>query len=94
MSNEHVSAWTAFVYMVHVAMFPRGSACVYIVHVVKTSIRNYFAKTRHVLASSIHRAVSYTTCSSLSARLIMFIRLAGEQLVRTYPTPFGGKISA
>ena len=27
-------------------MFPRGSGYVYIVHVVKTSIRNYFAKTR------------------------------------------------
>ena len=43
MSNEHVSMWTASVYTVHVTMFPRGSACVYIVHVVKTSIRNYFA---------------------------------------------------
>ena len=27
-------------------MFPRGSACVYIVHVVKTSTRNCSAKTR------------------------------------------------
>ena len=32
--NEHVSTWTASVYTVHVAMFPRGSACVYIVHMV------------------------------------------------------------
>ena len=27
-------------------MFPRGSACVYIVYVVKTSIRNFFAKPK------------------------------------------------
>ena len=31
------------VYMVYVTMFPCGSAWVYIVHVVKTSIHNYFA---------------------------------------------------
>ena len=46
MSNKQVSVWTASVYTVHVTMFPRGSACVYIVHVVETSIRNYFAKPR------------------------------------------------
>ena len=28
------------------AMFPRGSACVYIVHMVKTNSPNYSAKTR------------------------------------------------
>ena len=39
--------WTASVYRVHVTMFPRDSACVYIVHLVKTDlIRNYFAKPR------------------------------------------------
>ena len=48
MSNEHVSTWTASVYTVHVAMFPRGSACVYIAHVAKTNIRNYFAKPRQL----------------------------------------------
>jgi len=32
MSKEHVSTWTHSVYTVHVTMFPRGSACVYIVH--------------------------------------------------------------
>ena len=36
MSNEHLSTWSASVYMVHVTVFPRGSACVYTVHVVKT----------------------------------------------------------
>ena len=46
MSNEHVFTWTASVYTVHVTMFPGGSTCVYIVNVVKTSIRNYFAKPR------------------------------------------------
>ena len=43
MTNEHVATWTA---SVHVTMFSQGSACVYIVHIVKTSIRNYFAKPR------------------------------------------------
>ena len=41
-----MSTWMASDYTVRVAMFPRGSACVYIVHVVKTGIRNYFAKPR------------------------------------------------
>ena len=27
-------------------MFPHGSACIFIVHVLKTNIRNYFAKTK------------------------------------------------
>ena len=44
--HEHVSTWTASVYTVHVKMFPRGSDCVYIVHVVHTIIRNYLAKPR------------------------------------------------
>ena len=30
----------------NVTTVPRGSSCVYVVHVVKTNIRNYFAKTR------------------------------------------------
>ena len=30
-------------------MFPRGSACVYTVHMVKTSIGNYFDKTRQLV---------------------------------------------
>ena len=38
--------WIATVYTVHVTMIPRGSACVFIRHVVKTSIHNYFVITR------------------------------------------------
>ena len=44
MSYDHVSTWLASVCTVHVIMFPRGSASVYTVHVVKIS--NYFAKPR------------------------------------------------
>ena len=40
-----MSTWTASVYTLHVTMFPRGSVCVHIVHVVKTSIRNFFGKS-------------------------------------------------
>ena len=29
-------------------MFPRGFACVYIVYMVKTSIRNYLGKPRRI----------------------------------------------
>jgi len=46
MSKEHVSTWTATVYMVHVTRFPRGSVYAYIVYVVITNIEYYFAKTR------------------------------------------------
>ena len=46
MSNDHVSTWIASVYTVHVIMFLRDSASVYIVHVVNISIGNYFAKPR------------------------------------------------
>ena len=49
MSIQHVSTGTATIYTVHVAMFPRGSACVDTVHMVKTSIGNYFAKTRQLV---------------------------------------------
>ena len=38
MSNDHVSTWIASVYTVHVIMF-RGSATVYVVHVVKRTPR-------------------------------------------------------
>ena len=49
MSNiQYVSTWTATIYTVHGARFPRGSACVYTVHVVKTSIGNNFTKTRQL----------------------------------------------
>ena len=41
-----MSTWIASVYTVHVIMFLRGSARVYIVHVVNISIGNYFAKLR------------------------------------------------
>ena len=45
-SNKHVSTWTASVYTVQVTLLLYGSACFYTVHVVKTSMWNYFAKTR------------------------------------------------
>ena len=40
MSNEHVSTWTASVYTIHATMYPRGSACVYIVHVLDRGHQN------------------------------------------------------
>ena len=49
-----MSTWTAFIYTVHVTLFPRGSACVYIENVVKTSIRNYFAKPRRGCFELLH----------------------------------------
>ena len=39
-----MSTWIASVYTIHVIMFPRGSASVYIVYVVNISIGNYFAQ--------------------------------------------------
>ena len=33
-----MSMWTTSVYTVHATMFPRGSACVYIVHMVFVTI--------------------------------------------------------
>ena len=47
------------VYMVHVIMFPRGSASVYTVHVIKISIGNYFAKPRR----SFFEFCVYTVCN-------------------------------
>ena len=44
-----MSTWIASVYTVHVIMFLRGSASVYIVYVVNISICNYFAKPRRSL---------------------------------------------
>ena len=44
-SNEHVSTWTASVYTVHVIMFPRASACVCIVHVMKRSCFEFHVYT-------------------------------------------------
>ena len=46
MSNEHVSAWTASVYTAHVTMFPRGSACVHIVHVLDRGHQNDLPMTK------------------------------------------------
>ena len=74
MSNEHVSTWTASVYTVNVTMFPRGSACVYIVHVAfmiyETGIRNNFAKTRRIVLNSMSTVCNVRSCSAhLSQRI-------------------------
>ena len=57
MSIQHVSTVTATIYTVHVAMFPRGSACIYTVHMVKTSVGNYFATYK--IYSVQHSTVYY-----------------------------------
>ena len=53
-----MSTWIASVYTVHVIMFLRGSASVYIVHVVNISIGNYFAKPRRRRSCFEFRAYS------------------------------------
>ena len=46
--------WTASVYTAHVTMFPRGSVCVYLVHVVKTSITITFPQTKAIMIYIIY----------------------------------------
>ena len=64
MSNEHVSTWTASNYTVQITMFHRGSACVYVVYVVKTSIRNYFLKLDIVVGNSVFTVCNVKSCSA------------------------------
>ena len=56
-----MSTWTASVYTVvgiHVTMFACVSACVYIVHVVKTSIRIAIWLKLDVVVSNVRRSWS------------------------------------
>ena len=55
-------------------MFPHGSACVFIVYVVKTSICNYFAKTR---CSWFELRVYSLYCLIMSAH---FISTSGTEI--------------
>ena len=42
LSNEHVSTWSASVYTLHVKKIPRGSTCVYFVHIDALSRKNIY----------------------------------------------------